>query len=814
MTASPTYIARAAAANRELAAELAAALAGEMIQRWRQGERVLAEDFLARHPLLWEQPEAAADLIFEELCLRQEYGAEITVDELLARFPQWRPQLEVLFDCQRVLGPRTDTVRFPQVGDSIGDFQLLSELGRGAQGRVFLASQQSLGLRRVVLKLTSLEAGEHLSLARLQHTHIVPLYSSEDLPARGLRALCMPYFGGATLADLLRERRAGESLLAVIDRFGSKDGCMPGPKRERASLQTSYSDSICWIGVCLANALQYAHERDLLHLDLKPSNVLLSADGQPMLLDFHLARPPISPDGARPQGIGGTPGYMAPEHELALRSVQEGRPIRVAVDRRADVFSLGVVLVEALGGKLAAAHNGKPNLELDRAQASTGLCDILSRSVASDPESRYPTMAAFADDLRRHLSQRPLAGVRNRSLAERWRKWRRRRPQGLALVGTVVTVSLALAAVTFGLVGHLANQVRQARTALDEGHMQVARAEWQGAIHSLQRGQSLLANVPFQSDLRQELDRLHERAQEGKVSAEKTAALRALSQLAERVRFLYGARRLSSRDQARLEPACRELWDKRGEIVERLRGPQGLDRAVRDDLLDVAIFWASLQQAPGGSADSPPGEHKALAVLDDARALLGDSPVLEEERKIHGGTPNKTLPPTTTWDHYALGRALLRENEPARAAGEMAEALRLEPRGLWPNYYLGQCAFRQGRYEIAATAFSVCIGATADAAGCFYDRALAFEALGRADDALRDYDQALAMDPTLAPALLHRGLLHLRMHRSDAACSDLLRARELGADPWTTSLALGLMRLERREWRACLDHLRHALQPR
>src|SRR5439155_8334599 len=120
--------------------------------------------------------------------------------------PQWQPQLEVPFDCQRLLGGPRTAPQYPAVGESLGDFLLLAELGRGAHGRVFLASQLSLGDRPVVLKLAPCEADEHLSLARLQHTHIVPLYSIQDHAARGLRALCMPYFGGGTLAQLLDAR--------------------------------------------------------------------------------------------------------------------------------------------------------------------------------------------------------------------------------------------------------------------------------------------------------------------------------------------------------------------------------------------------------------------------------------------------------------------------------------------------------------------------------------------------------------------------------------------------------------------------------
>ena len=141
MTTGPSDRPRPTPLTREAAETLAARLVGEMIQRWRQGERLLPEDFLARHPELWEHPEAAADLIYEELCLRQEYGPEIPVEQVLIRFPQWRPKLEVLFDCQRILGPRHSPPQFPTAGEFLGDFLLLAELGGGAHGRVFLASQ-------------------------------------------------------------------------------------------------------------------------------------------------------------------------------------------------------------------------------------------------------------------------------------------------------------------------------------------------------------------------------------------------------------------------------------------------------------------------------------------------------------------------------------------------------------------------------------------------------------------------------------------------------------------------------------------------
>src|SRR5262249_2731392 len=122
-----------------------------------------------------------------------------------------------------------------------------------------------------------------------------------------------------------------------------------GPARQ-ALTRASYVQAICWIGACLADALQYAHERGVGHLDIKPSNVLRAADGQPMLLDFHLARGPLHPGAEKAPWLGGTLGYMSPEQQLALEAAEQGREVPLPVDGRSDIFSLGVVLREALAG--------------------------------------------------------------------------------------------------------------------------------------------------------------------------------------------------------------------------------------------------------------------------------------------------------------------------------------------------------------------------------------------------------------------------------------------------------------------------------
>ncbi len=210
----------------------------EFAAAWGRGERPPAEEFLDRHSRLTMPPEAAIRLIYEEVCLRQGEGQEVTLAELLRRFPQWRTELEVLLDCDRLLGAMPGPPDFPAVGETLGDFLLLAELGRGAKGRCFLAAQPSLSYRRVVVKITADDHVEHLSMARLQHTHIMPLYSEHEFADRRLRALCMPYLGGATLARILAElsrvpaaQRSGQSFLDILDQDQQSS---PWPESARA----------------------------------------------------------------------------------------------------------------------------------------------------------------------------------------------------------------------------------------------------------------------------------------------------------------------------------------------------------------------------------------------------------------------------------------------------------------------------------------------------------------------------------------------------------------------------------------------------
>src|SRR5262249_1929295 len=141
------------------------------------------------------------------------------------------------------------------------------------------------------------------------------------------------------------------------------------------------------------------------------------------------------------------------------------------------------------------------------------------------------------------------------------------------------------------------------------------------------------------------------------------------------------------------------------------------------------------------------------------------------------------MAPRTAWEHYAVGRFLLRSGELAPAARALERSLELQPQGFWPNFYQGTCAYRLRRYEDALNALCVCVALAPERAECFHNRALAHAALGHTDCALHDYGRALELDPGLAAAALNRGTLHYREKRYADATADLRRALDNGADP-------------------------------
>ena len=727
-------------------------LARELRRRWEAGERPSAEELLEQRPQIQMNAEAALEVVYEEYCQREEAGDQEVEQDLLARFPQWAAPLRIMIECHRhLLLPHRRSLQFPGVGQSVGEFRLIDEIARGASGRVYLAVQAALAERPVVLKITPLDGAEHLALARLQHTNIVPLYAALEHKAQNIRVLCMPYFGKATLGSALKElasapldTRTGRMLVEAIDRAQGNAGEMPpfsGPRQVLA--QATYVEAICWIAACLAEAMQFAHDRGLLHLDLKPSNILLATDGQPMLLDFHLAREPFQPDGPPPDNIGGTPGYMPPEQRAALEAQHSGESAPFPVDARADVYAIGAILYESLGGRTPEGGISAP-LQTLNPQISAGLSDVVARCLRPAAQERYSSAAALADDLRRHLTHRPLCGVSNRSLSERWQKWRARHP-GARRIGLVLVLLLAaLAIIAFLTVQNGTQRSQQARAALRDGQRQIGQGQFAEAVASLKRGSALAAGLPFQDELMTELERQLEAARRLHFGQQ-------VHQVADEVRRLPGMSAMPDDHLASLAGKCRDLWDRRQALL------QGNQSAASDtlatDLKEIAIFAAVLT-ARNTAEGSAAGAQEAVRILNEAESTFGPSAVLEYEvwkcRSALGLAADPAAPrpiPTSVWEYRALGSAYLEAGDLDRAADLLDRALALDPSDFWANYYSGLCAYRCKAFEDARVAFSVCIGARPDFADCFYNRGLAYLALGQRERAARDFERAVALDP-------------------------------------------------------------------
>src|SRR5687768_8520375 len=373
----------------------------------------------------------------------------------------------------------------PQPGQAIGPYRLERMLGEGGMGQVWLALRaDGLYHRRVALKLLRPGLGdaglrtrftrERQILARLGHAHIARLLDA-GVSADGQPYLALDYVQGEPITDY-----ASKLALGV-------------PERLNLFLQ-----------VCAA--VSHAHANLVVHRDLKPSNILVTPAGEVRLLDFGIAKL-LDESAMGTTEITGTGTRAFTLHYAAPEQLRHG-----VITTMTDVYSLGVVLYELLAGRkpyeparttdaafeeaILTEDPVRPSLAAAKQAKETGLPyqrriarelggdldNILLRALAKLPEDRYVSVEAFAQDLRRYLSGRPV-DARAQSVGYRVRKFIGRNSLALATGGLVT--GLLLAALAF--------VAWQAQRALDEAERAQAMQAFVVALfeHTDQAGEGL-----------------------------------------------------------------------------------------------------------------------------------------------------------------------------------------------------------------------------------------------------------------------------------------------------------------------------------
>jgi len=271
----------------------------ELLAHFGSQELIDARRLLADRPEYADRRSIVIDVAYEEYCRRKDAGESIDNQAFAGRFPDIERSLLCLLDVDEYIANEPDSLLanlWPKVGSEILGFLLVEEIGRGGFSRVFLARQAALGDRAIVVKICGQPNDEAARLGPLNHPNIVRVYSVQTQAETGLTAICMPYLGCATLGDVLRAAfkdgspSRGTVVLDVANAAATTTADLENTKKTHWTLRSgSYAEAIIEIAAQLCDALAYAHKKGIYHCDVKPSNVLVTANGQSKLLDFNLS---------------------------------------------------------------------------------------------------------------------------------------------------------------------------------------------------------------------------------------------------------------------------------------------------------------------------------------------------------------------------------------------------------------------------------------------------------------------------------------------------------------------------------------------
>ncbi len=726
----------------------------EFVARWERGESPVAADYLDGL-----DEDDAIDLIYQEFHLREAAGEAPDPDEFIRRYGRYEKRLK------RVLGLHEAglvpdpmeliaSIDLPNEGDWIGPYHLLRLMGQGGFARVFLAEDRDLEDRLLVVKVSDRPSTEPRMMARARHRNVVEVLRAGEAEEGRLHWVSMPFLGGATLADVLERRKAlgtrpttGSDLLDLLDGVAAPEGPESGLNRPARALiaSLSYPKAVAWLFARLADALAHAYHRDVTHGDIKPSNILLSADAEPLLLDFNLAVHWRSTQEGNHREAG-TPAYMAPERLRALLTSDQ-RIIRQRDRHLADIYALGLVMIEVLGGEppttvrsqkgpMRAYSEALLQERVDgllwkrRSKAvPSSLRPILERCLAPDPADRYTLATHLAEDLDRWLTNQAPIHTPAPSLKHEVGRWLHRNCTPLLAGALILGAGLASAAVVWN---------GQRETVRSRAEAKVAEI-WQSPEFSGMRYQLPGRWTPV------------ELGDPVKLATQRLA--------------LYGV--LGPND-----------WRQRDDV-------RILPQNVRDDLeawnMEQVLRLAKALESRAGSKEDL---RRALEILERATELQPARVLFSRLRGLRRqlGLPQSSASDSRvvpSWlDDYLLG--IETEDEfPVEAHASFQRAHQSRPELLWVRLRLSHVLTRLGMDAQAIDHLRACATHYSESAWLRTELSVVLFQLGRLDEALAEANRAATLDPDLD--LVYRNRLFVREALGDREASwrDLDRFREL-----------------------------------
>ncbi len=681
------------------------------------------------------------------------------------------------------------------------NYELLDEIARGGMGIVYRARQLNpsriVALKMILAGPRATEAElyrfrmETEAAASLDHPHIMPIYEVSEQNGRPF--FSMKLMEGGTLAEHL-PRFAGDG-------------------RAAAELL-----------IKVARAVHHAHLRGILHRDLKPANILLDAQGEPFVTDFGLCRRVEVDSGMTQSGvIVGTPSYMSPEQAAG----------RKGLTTATDVYSLGAVFYALLTDR--PPFRGNTPLETVRGvledepsrprvlrpQVDRDLETICLKCLDKQPERRYRSAEAVADDLERWLAGEPIV-ARRTSVWERTWKRARRNPTAAALVAVSSLALVFLIAAGLIYQNNRATVAEQALASANE--MLRKRSEASGNIGQADallrkgdaQGARLHANLAIvEAKGEPELQELATQAQDLLAKAEQQLN-RERDQEAATARFHQFQ---ASHDDflslyASVDASAFELTLVR--TGESAMGAIGLSRdgegvpwrisdlsASQQAAMKEGSYELLLVMAEVAARENPPNWKRALRLATRAAEFgaptstyharrarylsqLGQEQDAILESKLASNGPSKNA-----LDHFLRGNEARRQGDFPVAIGELRDAIRIQPGHIWAQFCLAACMLATDPRESEVHATNI-LQDRPELGLAYLLRANANTALGEFELALSDFERALGHDELRYSALVNRGELFTRHKRYEQAEADLLQAISLRPELHSAHLNLAL----------------------